>query len=210
MVCDLDGVRCALFLGPGTLMAVEVATGRKLWSYPHGDTVHPVADPVVLEETVFITLPYSCSLLEMASDSARVLWSSSEMTTWLPPPVLVNGYIYGTHLPRSLSLSTWGGIQAKPLPFRCVDLRTGEVMWERAMKYVSLIAADGKLITLELNGTLRIADASPLFYHELGSVDVLQSAKRPRIFATPPVLCNGKIYCRNFAGDLICIDVRKR
>jgi hypothetical protein len=30
-----------------------------------------------------------------------------------------------------------------------------------------------------------------------------------RRFYTPPVLCNGLIYCRNYAGELICIDVRK-
>ena len=59
------------------------------------------------------------------------------------------------------------------------------------------------------HGTLRIAEATPSSYRELSSADVLGGEKRPRIFATPPVLCNGKIYCRNRAGDLVCIDVSK-
>jgi hypothetical protein len=28
-------------------------------------------------------------------------------------------------------------------------------------------------------------------------------------FRTPPVLCNGRLYCRNYSGDMICIDVSK-
>jgi hypothetical protein len=35
------------------------------------------------------------------------------------------------------------------------------------------------------------------------------AVRRPRVFATPPVLCDGKIYCRSYAGDLVCIDVSK-
>ena len=60
-----------------------------------------------------------------------------------------------------------------------------------------------------VDGTLRIAEATSSSYRELSSADVLGGEKRPRIFATPPVLCNGKIYCRNYAGDLICVDVSK-
>jgi hypothetical protein len=33
-------------------------------------------------------------------------------------------------------------------------------------------------------------------------------AKKARVFPTPPVLCGGRIYCRNYAGDLVCIDMR--
>jgi hypothetical protein len=31
----------------------------------------------------------------------------------------------------------------------------------------------------------------------------------PRLFWTPPVPCNARIYCRNFTAELACIDVRK-
>jgi len=60
-----------------------------------------------------------------------------------------------------------------------------------------------------VDGTLCIAEATSSSYRELSSADVLGGEKRPRIFVTPPVLCNGKIYCRNYDGDLVCIDVSK-
>jgi hypothetical protein len=84
-------------------------------------------------------------------------------------------------------------------------------MWVQELNGVpiSLMAADGKLIILEADGTLRIAEATPTGYKEISSGDVLEGERKLRQFWTPPVLCNGKIYCRNFAGDLVCIDVSK-
>jgi hypothetical protein len=82
------------------------------------------------------------------------------------------------------------------------------VVWDKSMQSVSVTAAGSTLILLELGGTLRIIEASASGYEELSSADVLGGADRPRVFATPAVLCNRKIYCRNFAGDLICVDVR--
>lgn len=56
---------------------------------------------------------------------------------------------------------------------------------------------------------LRIVKASPVGYEALAVADVLQGAKRPRLLPIHPVLCNSRIYCRNYAGDLVCIDVSK-
>jgi len=86
---------------------------------------------------------------------------------------------------------------------------SGDVVWEKEMKMASLISADGKLIMLEEDGTLHIAEATPSAYKEISSCDVLEGERKGRLFYTPPVLCNGKIYCRNYAGDLICIDISK-
>ena len=82
-------------------------------------------------------------------------------------------------------------------------------MWEKEMKMASVIAADGKLIFLDEKGNLHIAEATPQSYNEISSCDVLQGEKKFRKFYTPPVLNKGKIYCRNYYGDLVYIDVRK-
>ena len=75
---------------------------------------------------------------------------------------------------------------------------------------LTLTAANGTLIILDDQGTSRTAEASPEGFKEIARCDVLQGANKSRQFWTPPVLCNAKIYCRNFAGDLVCIDVSKR
>ena len=81
-------------------------------------------------------------------------------------------------------------------------------MWEQEnMEPSSLVAADGKLIILELKGVLRIVEATPTSYNELSRINVGDGI-RFCLFPTPPVLYKGKIYCRNYPDELICIDVR--
>jgi outer membrane protein assembly factor BamB len=88
---------------------------------------------------------------------------------------------------------------------RCLDLATGEVKWSQVLGFGSLMAADGKLIVLTELGRLSIVDATPAGYMELTKVDSLLSKK----CWTVPVLCGGRIYCRNEKGDLVCVDVSR-
>ena len=64
------------------------------------------------------------------------------------------------------------------------------------------MAADGKLIVLGEKGQLVAAEAS---------IDAFKPLARAQVLGgkcwTSPVLANGKIYCRNARGDLVCVDV---
>jgi outer membrane protein assembly factor BamB len=71
------------------------------------------------------------------------------------------------------------------------------------------MAADGKLIVLNEKGMLYTAEASPSGFSPISKCDVLMGENTIRRFWTPPVLYKGRIYCRNYAGELICIDVSK-
>ena len=114
--------------------------------------------------------------------------------------VLVDGYLYGCHDPVG-----WGGGGI----LRCLDARTGQVIWEQDFKRtVSLSAADGKLLILTERGLLAVADASPKAYRELSRVQVFDE-NTTALCWTPPVLCRGRIYCRSRDGKLVCVDVRK-
>jgi outer membrane protein assembly factor BamB len=66
----------------------------------------------------------------------------------------------------------------------------------------SLMAADGKLIILSERGELVIADASSNGFKALSRAQVLGGK-----CWSAPVLSNGRIYCRNAKGDLVCVDV---
>jgi outer membrane protein assembly factor BamB len=66
----------------------------------------------------------------------------------------------------------------------------------------SLMIADGKLVILGEKGKLVIAAASPEGFKELASAEILTGK-----CWTVPVLANGRIYARNAAGQLVCVDV---
>jgi hypothetical protein len=67
-----------------------------------------------------------------------------------------------------------------------------------------MIAGD-KVIAQGNQGELVIAEASSASFKEISRAQVLGGK-----CWTTPVLANGRIYCRNSQGDLVCVDVRPR
>ena len=65
------------------------------------------------------------------------------------------------------------------------------------------MAADGKLIILSDRGELVIAEANSQAFKPLARAQVLGGK-----CWTVPVLANGRIYCRNAQGTLVCLEVR--
>jgi outer membrane protein assembly factor BamB len=196
---DYQGKKYALIYNFEGLCSVNINTGEQLW-FHKGMTHVNAADPILFYNKVFISTGYNvgCTLLDMAGNKPKILWQNKNMRNHFASCVLVDGYLYGS----DGDVGGWNR-------FLCLDFNTGEIMWEERMKTASLIAADGKLIVLEENGILHIAEATPSSYKEISSCDVLEGERKSRMFYTPPVLCNGKIYCRNYAGDLVSIDVSK-
>ena len=86
---------------------------------------------------------------------------------------------------------------------KCLDFKTGQMKWSKGgLGKGSLMIADGKLIILSERGKLVTAEASPLGFKELSSVQILTGK-----CWTVPVLANGRIYARNAVGNLVCVDV---
>ena len=201
VIYDYEGKRCALFFSGTGVYSVEAETGKQLWYFEFITHGEQAADPIPFEQKVFLSVGYTlarCALLEITGNEPRVVWENENMRNKFSSSLYIDGNLYGSD-----------GDQGTVAPIRCIDVKTGDVMWEKKMRMATLIAADGKLIILDEEGNLHIAEATPSSYQEISSCDVIEDEEKPRQFWTPPVLCNGKIYCRNLAGDLICIDVSK-
>jgi outer membrane protein assembly factor BamB len=201
VLCENKGKQCALLFSGTGLYSVEVETGKQLWHFEWITEGSQAADPILFEKKVFISVGAGYPsdrgiLLEIARNKPKEVWKTENMENEFSSCVYVDGYLYGSD-----------GKCGKVVPLRCIDVQTGDVMWEQEMKMASLIAADGKLIILEQNGTLHVIEATPSAYKEISSCDVYAGEPRGRKFWSPPVLCNGKVYCRNYSKDLICIDV---
>jgi outer membrane protein assembly factor BamB len=207
---DMDGKRAVLLYGSVRVTAVEESTGTVLWaSPPHAAAGEVMADPLVTPTGILYVERQGSVLLTADGGSVKEQWRVPVLLCNLVPPVLVGGYVFGNDYRGSqLTSEDWGAFQRQPNPLACVDPATGELVWEYNSTYSPLSAAGNELLVLELDGTLRIVDASPDGYRERGKADVLRGATGPRIFATPPVLVDGRIYVRNFPGQLICIDAR--
>jgi outer membrane protein assembly factor BamB len=212
------GRQLAIVSGWKGISAVDIRTGKPAWTFdwqaPNKDFI---TDPVVFGDKICVVqaidqlINPAGFLLQVAGDAPLLLWKSPRLWENGAPGVILEGYLY-TLFGTGFSQSGKG-----PTAVRCFDLETGNLMWDeqfggpvRAKKHFSLTAAGGTLIILDDLGTLYTTEASPKGYREIARCDVLTGRDTfARLFWTPPVLCNARIYCRNFTGELVCIDVRK-
>lgn len=198
---DYQGNRYTLLFSGTGLFSVEVDTGEPLWFYEFHQRSPNCADPVLCGDKVFISHVFQSegnnALLDISGVSPKLVWQNRNMSNYFSACVYIDGYLYGSD----------GEIE-KPNRFRCIDIETGDIQWEQKMRMASLTATRDTLILIGEKGTLRLAEATPSAYQEIASFDVLEGEKKLRQFWTPPVLYGGLIYCRNYLGDLICVDLR--
>lgn len=176
-----------------SLVAVDPANGNVLWSHPWR-TNHDVnaADPIIQDDLIFISSGYNrgAAVLRVDAGKPAIVWENRNMRNQHNNSVLIDGAVYGFDGDSNSD-------------FRSVDFKTGRVNWsQRGLGKGSLMAADGKLIILSERGELVIADADPAAFRPQARAQVLGG----RCW-TQPVLSHGRIYCRNAAGDLVCVDV---
>jgi outer membrane protein assembly factor BamB len=178
------------------LRVLDPSTGAELAAYPWSTSYGVNAPaPLVADGTLFITSGYrtGCALLALGPRGLVPIYANKSLAAHFHSPVLFGGHVYG------FSGNAGGG------DLRCLDLKSGALAWSKGgLQHGSLILADGKLIALGEAGDLVLIQADPAAYRELGRAKVLSGQ-----CWTMPVLANGRIYCRNTDGDLVCLDVRK-
>jgi len=210
-----DGIRCALIYSWIGLISVNVSTGEIRWKHEwdnYGVTKAP--DPVLTGGRILIANDHRAdyynrfsTFLSIELGNPAVLWKSADLYCDASTPVILDGYIYGIY-GGAFSISLYASL-------RCLELDTGTLRWEYhpqgkpVKQWISFCAADGKLIVLYEEGRLAIIDASPAGYREISAYALPLAGKKKMQYCTPPVLCNGRIYCRNFGGELTCIDVSR-
>jgi outer membrane protein assembly factor BamB len=190
---DLFGKRYIAAFPKYGLVILDAKTGEEFGKY-EWDTRYGVnaTTPVILDNKAFVSSGYNegGALLEISKNGEiKQLWHNRLMRNQLNTSVLWKGHLYGFD-ERTL---------------RCIDVKTGDEVWNsRGHGKGSLMLAGGQLIVLSENGELLIAPATPEGFTPTGRKQVLQGK-----CWTVPAFSDNKIYARNAAGDLICLDVSK-
>ncbi len=194
----VNDTQWAVILGSAkSYVAVDIKDGKELWRYRWLTRFGVnAADPIVSGDQVFISSGYNkgSALLQLGTEEPKLIWKCKELRSQMNPSVLLDGYLYGTD-----------GDAGNDATLKCIAWKTGEVKWsQKAIGTGGVTAADGKLIVLTSRGELIVAPASPEKFQPITRAHVLGGK-----CWTCPVLSNGRIYCRNAAGDLVCIDARR-
>jgi outer membrane protein assembly factor BamB len=187
---DANGKRAIALFTKDHIAGLLVADGKELWRFPwKTDYDINAADPIISGNEVFISSGYNhgAALLKIADGKPEKVWQNKNMRNHFNSCVLWQEHLYG--------------VDEKEL--RCIVWKTGEVKWgDPKFGKGSLMMADGKLIGLGERGGLLIAEATPKEYKPLARAQVIGGK-----CWTAPVLANGRVYCRNAAGDVVCLDV---
>jgi outer membrane protein assembly factor BamB len=195
---ERDGKSLVLMASAKGWIAVDPTDGKQLWNQ-RWITKYDVnaADPIVVGNSVFISSGYGkgSALLEWAGKEApKIVWENKNLRSQMNPAVLVDGYLYG--------IDDNAGDKNE---LRCLELTTGKIMWsQKGIGTGGIIVANGKLIVLSARGELIVAPVSPKGFEPVARAQVLGGK-----CWTVPVLANGRVYCRNAKGDLVCVDLRK-
>ena len=200
VVFEYAGRRLVAVFNNDGLLILEAATGREVALYPlESQFATTSTTPIVFQDTIFISVGYGggCTLLKIAGTELTPVYTNNEMSNHFNNCVLFEEHLYGldgnSHVPSQVQLV-------------CMEHATGKVKWQqRGFGCGSLMIAGDKLLVLSDTGTLAVAEAKPDGFQQLAAAKVLTG----RCW-TMPVLVGGLVYCRNAAGNLVCVDVRKK
>jgi outer membrane protein assembly factor BamB len=190
---DMNGKRCfAGFNGFG-LVIVDASNGDEIsnfeWKTNYGINA---ATPIFNDGKIFLASEYGTGggLIDVKEDgSAEELWHNRSMQNQMNASVLWDGNLFGFDKSN----------------LRCIDFKTGVEKWmKNGLGKGSVTIVDGKLLILAERGDLVVAKTNPNEYEEVSRMNVLSGK-----CWTIPVFANQMIYCRNAAGDVVCVDVSK-
>ena len=118
----------------------------------------------------------------------RRVWRNEKAPQRIGSGVYVGGYIFMAN--------------AGPATFQCIDIKTGENIWEArspgAVHWGSLIYVDGLLYVTDQQGTTHILDPDP------NKLKILHSNPLGESTNSTPAFSNGQIFIRTFK-NLYCI-----
>jgi len=182
------------------LHGLDPATGKDFWRVPtrkqSSGNVY-ASSPVVFDDKIFLSGWYrlGAMLLEVTNDQPRKIWHLDDaLSTHYNFALVRDGYAYGFHG------HAWE--QGGPT-LRCIDLRSGKVMWEEPkLGSGTIIRAGDQFVILSDTGELQLAVGTP---KEFKIKQRVQLVGRPT--RSYPAIADGLAYIKG-PKQLVCVDLR--
>lgn len=216
VAATMHGRRKVFCLTRQGLVSLDPKTGDvdfSLWFRSRLNDSVNAANPVVVEDLVFISGAYyrvGSVLLRIKPDGKgfEEVWRDTVLEIHWTTPVYHDGYLYA-----------FSGRNEPDARFRCVELKTGKLAWDRDESWVphssptpdvygrgSAIMAEGKLIVLGEGGKLGLFKVNPRQPEEISRFQVPQL--RYPCWATP-ILSRKQLYLRS-EDHLVCLDLARK
>src|SRR5262245_37652559 len=190
ILIDVDGQRQLVVFGGDRIAGLDPTNGASLWSHPHKtDWGLNISTPVwsASDHLLFASAAYSSGsrALELRQSGGKATvaekWYTNRLRVHIGTVIRLGDYAYG-------SSGDFG-----PAFLSAVDMKTGKIVWQdRSFSRTQLLYADGKMILLDEDGNLGLADVTPQGIKVLARAPVLQN-----LSWTPPTLAGTTLYVRD-------------
>ena len=222
VAATIHGQRHILVCTRQGLVSLDPKTGAanfSFWFRARQDATVTAMTPVVQGDLILLSNCYYktgsvCLRVQRGGQAVEEVWRGLQLEVHWTRPVLLDGLLYA-----------FTGRNEPDARFRCVELATGDVKWDRDEAWPngghakleagekppavfgrgSAILADGKLIVLGEAGLLGLFKPNPAKVEELGRWQVPQL--RYPCWAAP-VLADKLLYLRD-EDHLVCYDLAK-
>lgn len=213
LVTTLGGVaQVVMICGTGSVVGIDAGTGKLLWKYESWHCPYVIPSPLALGgDRLFITGGYGASGPGMTGDSVMIQVTNDggefsvtesfrieRKGSQLANPVVHDGHVYFNSFTKG---NTKDGLI-------CVDLE-GRVKWKSqpapGFERCVPLLADGLIYIFDGEGQLRMIEASPDRYKELGRAKVLSG----QYIWSAPALVDGKLIVRDWK-QMKCISLRSQ
>lgn len=201
MVTTYGGVRQLITMTQRSVVAVDVDTGKLVWSAPFVPrSPQNSLTPVFHDGYVFVSCGHSSggTLLEIDPDTKSVstVWYREDLDDCHSGALLIDGRLYGCSC-------RGGGKQ-----FYCVDYMTGKtIKTDKTLVKACITAADGMLYCLHYRGTMSLLAITPDGFEIVSQFELPR--RPPNSYLAHPVVCGGRLYVR-CNPDLYAFDIRDR
>jgi outer membrane protein assembly factor BamB len=198
VVTTVAGKPHVLMVTRSACLLLDPRSGAVLWRFPFGQrgpTVNAASPVTWPDGRLLVTAAYGIGSVCASFDAAGFtnLWEGVEpLATQYCTPISLGDHIYCID----------GRDDVPPAALKCLDARTGRGRWtESAIGYGTLLAADGKLVTVQADGTLLLVRPNPERCEIRARARPLAGTVR-----SLPALAAGRLYLRD-DSTLVCLDI---
>jgi outer membrane protein assembly factor BamB len=187
-----------VFLTGDHVRSLAADTGREGWKQPFVDKLLESSTTPVKAGDLYVAGAVTVGSVGLKVDGSEVkeVWKNEKLTCYFSTPVVVGDYLYMVNGEAKFP----GG----SITLRCVEARSGKVMWEKAdvgTYHAAFVkTGDGKLLLHDDKGNLKLLEPNEKGYKELASSKVCGTTW------AHPAVSDGRIYLRD-EKTLYCLEV---
>jgi outer membrane protein assembly factor BamB len=190
LVINVDGQHQVVHFGGDRIVGLDPGNGTELWNHPHRtdwglNISTPVWNPV--DHLLLFSSAYGTGsrALELRQSGGKTTvserWAVNRVRVHIGSIIRIGDTAY-------MSSGDFG-----PAFLTAINVKTGAIAWQdRSFARAQLLYADNKLIVLDEDGTLAIANVSPQGLKVLSRASILEN-----LAWTPPTLIGKTLYVRD-------------